>query len=61
MPSDSTTAKPRIGPVPKTQSTMPAISVVMFESAMAEKALSKPLAMAICGVTPLRSSSRMRS
>ena len=26
MPSDSTTAKPRIGPVPKAQSTTPAIS-----------------------------------
>ena len=40
MPSDSTTAKPRTGPVPNMNSTMPAISVVMFESTIAEKARS---------------------
>jgi hypothetical protein len=38
MPSVSTTAKPRIGPVPKIHSTMPAMIVVTFESAMAENA-----------------------
>ena len=42
MPSVSTTAKPRIGPVPNTHSTTPAMSVVMFESAIAENAFSKP-------------------
>ena len=40
---------------------MPAISVVMFESAIDENALSKPALMAACGLMPLRSSSRMRS
>ena len=61
MPSDSTTAKPRIGPVPNTHSTTPAMSVVTFESAMAENAFSKPALIAACGETPLRNSSRMRS
>ena len=42
MPSTSVTAKPLIGPVPNANSTMPAISVVTFESAIAENALSKP-------------------
>ena len=43
IPSDSTTAKPRIAPVPNTHSTMPAIRVVTFESAIRagyEKAFS---------------------
>jgi hypothetical protein len=40
MPSDSVTAKPLIGPVPKVNSTTAAISVVMFASAMDEKAFS---------------------
>ena len=61
MPSVSTMAKPRIGPVPNTHSTTPAISVVMLESAIAEKAFSKPARIAACGDTPLRISSRMRS
>ena len=34
------TAKPLMGPLPNTNSTMPAISVVMFESAMVAKAWS---------------------
>ena len=54
MPSVSTTANPRMGPVPNTQSTTPAIKVVIFESAIAENAFSKPARMAACGETPLR-------
>ena len=46
MPMHSVTAKPRTGPVPKVKSTMPAISVVMLESAMAENALSNPALIA---------------
>ena len=38
MPRVSTTANPRIGPVPKTHSTIPAMNAVMFESAIAENA-----------------------
>ena len=40
MPSESVTAKPRIGPVPKVNSTTAAIRVVMLASAMDEKAFS---------------------
>ncbi len=61
MPRVRTIAKPRMGPTPKIQSTTPAIRVVMFESAIAEKAFSKPARIAAWGVTPLRISSRMRS
>ena len=61
MPRVSTMAKPRMGPVPNTQSTTPAIRVVMLESAMAENAFSNPRRMADCGETPARSYSRMRS
>ena len=39
MPSDKVTAKPLIGPVPKLNNTIPAISVVTLASAMVEKAL----------------------
>ena len=61
MPSDSTMANPLMAPVPNTNSTTPAMKVVTLESAMAEKAFSKPALMAACGDTPLRNSSRMRS
>ncbi len=61
MPSVRTTANPRMGPVPKIHSTTPAMSVVMFESAIAENAFSKPARIAACGETPLRISSRIRS
>jgi hypothetical protein len=61
MPSDSVTAKPRIGPVPKVNSTMAAISVVMLPSAMADRAFSYPEWIAACGVLPFLISSRMRS
>ena len=61
MPRVSTTAKPRIAPVPKIHSTSPAIAVVTLESAMAENAFSKPARIAAYGETPLRSSSRIRS
>ena len=40
MPADKVMAKPLIGPVPNTNSTMAAIRVVIFASAMVEKALS---------------------
>ncbi len=40
MPSDSVTAKPLIGPVPKLNSTTAAISVVMLASAIVENAFS---------------------
>ncbi len=40
MPMESVTAKPLTGPVPKLNSTMAAIRVVMLASAMVEKAFS---------------------
>ena len=40
MPSDRVTAKPLTGPVPKLNSTSAAIRVVIFASAMVEKAFS---------------------
>ncbi len=61
MPSESTTAKPRTGPVPNVNSTTPAIRVVRFASAIAENAFSKPALIAAYGLMPLRNSSRMRS
>lgn len=42
MPSDSVTAKPLMGPVPKVKSTTAAIRVVMFASAIEEKAFWYP-------------------
>ncbi len=38
IPSDNVTAKPLTGPVPKLNKTKAAIKVVMFASAMVEKA-----------------------
>jgi len=61
MPSDSVTAKPRIGPEPSQNITMPAISVVRLESIMVAKAREKPLSIAEIGCLPLRISSRIRS
>ena len=40
MPSDSVTAKPLIGPVPKLNSTTAAIRVVTLASAIVENALA---------------------
>jgi hypothetical protein len=40
IPNDSVTANPLIGPVPKLNSTIAAIKVVMLASAMVEKAFS---------------------
>src|SRR5262249_21784734 len=61
MPMPSVTAKPRTGPLPKKNSTAAAMKVVMFESRMVASARVKPASMAVMGVRPVRTSSRMRS
>jgi hypothetical protein len=53
MPKQWTTANPRMGPEPKTSSAKPAINVVMLESKIVAQALSKPIAIAVLGATPL--------
>jgi hypothetical protein len=42
IPSDSVTANPLIGPVPNTNSTIAAISVVILASAIVDRAFSYP-------------------
>ena len=61
MPMQRVTANPRTGPEPNRNSTPPAISMVTFESAIAENALSKPALIAAQGEAPTAISSRIRS
>src|SRR5262249_54971355 len=61
MPIPSVTAKPRTGPLPKKNRTAAAMNVVMFESRMVASARVNPASIAVMGVRPVRTSSRMRS
>ena len=60
IPSDSVTAKPLIGPVPKLNKTIAAINVVILASAIVEGAYSYPAWMLACGELPFLISSRIR-
>src|SRR5690606_34307015 len=57
IPIIRVTEKPKIGPVPKANSTKPVRRVVMFESRMADKAFLYPFAMAERKFLPKASSS----
>ena len=61
MPSDSVTAKPRMGPDPSQNMITAAASVVSWLSAIVTKARVKPASIAAIVPLPARSSSRMRS
>ena len=61
IPMQCTTAKPRIGPVPKKNKAIPAISVVILESKMVPHARSYPAVIAACGVVPFLISYLIRS
>ena len=61
IPIASVYAKPLIVPDPRTARTAAAIRVVTFPSMIAERALSKPLLIAILTFLPARSSSRIRA
>ena len=61
IPMISVVAKPCTGPVPKTNSTIPVISVVTLPSMMADMAFLYPSATETLSVLPIRSSSLTRS
>ena len=61
MPRVNVTANPRSWSVPIAYSTNAVITVVRFESTMADMALSKPLRIAIRRPVPRAISSRSRS
>ena len=56
-PIDSVTANPLIGPVPKINNIIDAIKVVIFASAIVEKAFLYPSSIEANGVEPLATSS----
>ena len=53
IPKQWTTANPLMGPEPKANNAKPAIKVVILESKIVAQALSKPIAIAVLGATPL--------
>ena len=59
IPSASVCAKPLIGPVPRSPSTIAAIRVVILPSMIAERALLKPIFTEEATVFPVASSSRI--
>src|SRR5262249_12177018 len=61
IPIPSVTSNRATGPLPKKNSTAGAMNVVMFESRMVASARVNPASIAVMGVRPVRTSSRMRS